>query len=312
MSPGSRPNPIFERNGHNRPNARNTAPTMMKNLAIQTLLATILSVEPDGDKTFDRESLGKTLRRHLKTLSGAFFERRCLGCSRTGVDQALCPDCLAQIEYPSEKSCAKCLEQLDFDYDIDPLDENRIDHFVCLSCQPKRYHYHAARAATIYSTPIQELIQAFKFNNQRQLLGRIVEISRPRLLDWLTDRARRAPILVPTPMAAGRLFRRGYNHAYLIAREYARALDAPVAPDICSRTRQTRAQYNLTIEERRANLRGAFRLDRPESVRGRDVIIFDDIFTTGSTVRELARTIKKGKPNAIFVAVIAKTRRFSS
>ena len=109
--------------------------------------------------------------------------------------------------------------------------------------------------------------------------------------------------LVPVPLHRNRLRRRGYNQAVELARPLGRALGLPVAPRLCRRQRPTPAQAELTGSDRRRNVRGAFAVAAPVP---RHVAIVDDVVTTGSTVGELARVLRRAGAERVEVWAVAR------
>jgi len=115
-------------------------------------------------------------------------------------------------------------------------------------------------------------------------------------------------LLVPVPLHKSKRRERGFNQAELIVRAAARHLPQPpeIVP-VLVRRRATNSQVGLTREERIANLRDAFRVTAPGRVKGRMVIVVDDVMTTGSTVSECARVLKKAGAEKVWAATVART-----
>lgn len=115
-----------------------------------------------------------------------------------------------------------------------------------------------------------------------------------------------AEVITYIPMLRGDLEKRGYNQARLIARELRFLLKAPCA-ELLEKCRETREQKSLDSSDRRSNVRGAFRVIDPEMVRGRSILLVDDLCTTGSTLSEAAKTLKEAGASKVIAAAYAKT-----
>jgi ComF family protein len=121
-------------------------------------------------------------------------------------------------------------------------------------------------------------------------------------------------LVVPVPLHRSKRRQRGFNQAELIARAALKMDALPAAElvtDVLERTRPTVSQIGLTRPQRVENIRGAFRVRHPSRVSGRDVILVDDVLTTGTTVSECARILRKAGAEKVWVATVARTLKES-
>ena len=154
-----------------------------------------------------------------------------------------------------------------------------------------------------YAPPVDALIQALKYAGQLaigRVLGRLLAHEAAELGLHLD-----VDCLLPVPLHPRRYAERGFNQSDEIARFVARGLRLPIAPELAVRTRETRPQVGLTPAERHANMHDAF-VAAPGVVRGRRIVIVDDVITTGSTVAALARALREGGAVAVDVWCIAR------
>lgn len=168
---------------------------------------------------------------------------------------------------------------------------------ICLRSPPP---FVAAIVALRYEAPVDGLVTRFKFHANLAagaLLAQLILAS---------VNAVEADVLVPVPLHRGRLGRRGYNQALELAKPLAASWRLPLAAAALSRVRDTAPQSELTAAQRRRNLRGAFVADA-STVRGRRVLLVDDVITTGSTVREAARTLLAAGAAEVRVLAAART-----
>ena len=114
--------------------------------------------------------------------------------------------------------------------------------------------------------------------------------------------------VIPVPSARKRLARRGYDVPLLLARYLARAAGLPLCAGFLEKVRETPPQARLSGEERRRNLKGAFRARAPEAVRGRAFLLADDVFTTGSTMEECAQALTQAGATRVYALTAAVTR----
>ena len=156
------------------------------------------------------------------------------------------------------------------------------------------------RALFEYRTPVDRWILDMKFHQDlvaARLFGALLSEALPPCEDG-------GPSILPVPLHRKRLSERGYNQALEIARPL-RKQGYPLELDCCYRERYTAAQSGLPATNRRANLRGAFAADW--ALHGRSFILVDDVITTGATLNELARTLKRAGAERVEALVIART-----
>lgn len=211
----------------------------------------------------------------------------------------LCSRCLGSVEYPPKNICCVCGRGLDFDYDIETGDA-----YSCGECLNQPPAYEQLRHALAYSGPVRDIIHAFKFSGRAHLWRGLAALAEERLLDWLSEWP--GAMVIPVPLAPRKLFTRGYNPPYLLARHFADKAGLVMADGAIRRIRATTPQFGLNAGERAENVKGAFAIHDGRALEGRRVILFDDIFTTGATVRECVKTIRKAKPEAVRVAALCR------
>lgn len=230
------------------------------------------------------------LRRAAWTILDVVFPPRCGGCRRLGF--RLCDECWAAIHRLPLPVCLSCGCPV---YD---------DRSGCW-CRPvTRKLVNGIRAAAYYEGPLRKAIHRLKYNNDIGLadaLGPLLEVC------WLTH-GLNADLLVPVPLGSGRLRKRGYNQAALLAQALGTRVGLPVAPWALTRERETRTQVALDWAERYANVAGAFRAE-PSEVEGRRVALVDDVCTTGATLAACAAALREAGAILVWGVALARPRR---
>jgi ComF family protein len=187
---------------------------------------------------------------------------------------------------------------------------------LCALCRRAQPPFEQALAYGPYEGSLRGLIHLLKYESVRpaaSVLGRMA--SKPLLS--LAPRFRTKPLLVPVPLHRLRLRQRGFNQAAEIAREALRAakkqgLQAELSLSALRRIRLTRSQTGLTRHQRRENLRGAFRVGRKDLIKDRDVVVVDDVFTTGTTAQECARVLLRAGAARVWVLTAARVTKLES
>ncbi len=177
----------------------------------------------------------------------------------------------------------------------------------CGACTLQPPHFDSARAHFLYEGPIRDLIHAFKYNRKTHLRYPLALLVLEGISGVIADHD--PNLIVPVPLHRSRLRQRGFNQAVLLGRVLSRHLALPMAPAALVRTRATEPQIELSAAERRANVRGAFAVKEPERIAGKSILLLDDVMTTGSTMDECAKELKKAGASAVIAVTIARTAR---
>ncbi len=165
----------------------------------------------------------------------------------------------------------------------------------CLATPPA---YDRVHASCRYDYPIAALIQEFKFSGRLQHARPLSALLKERCT--LT-----ADLVVPMPLSPARMRMRGFNQALLLAQPLARATGSIVDASLCVRQLETSPQSQLPWNARKRNIRGAFTVTR--NIPSQRIIVVDDVLTTGSTMNELARVLKRAGASEVIGCVIART-----
>lgn len=195
----------------------------------------------------------------------------CLLCGISGARDGVCAACAVDLPALAGPMCLNCAA---------PLTAGD----VCGACLAHPPRYDRVTAAYVYDFPVDALIQAYKYGGELRLA---------RLLGKALAQRATAPVdvVVPMPLSTERLRLRGYNQALELARHIGRSHGIAVWPHACRRVIDTPAQALLPWRERPRNVRGAFVCDA--DLAGLRVAVVDDVLTTGATLNELARNLKR-------------------
>ena len=175
---------------------------------------------------------------------------------------------------------------------------------LCGSCRRRAPGFDYARSAARYDDVVREALHAFKFRGRRALAAPLGDLLVEGMEGWLP--AGVPALLLPVPLHPRRERERGFNQASLLAWRVGRAWRVPVRDDALVRAVATPSQTELDAPARRANVRDAFRLRRPELIAGRHVLLVDDILTTGATLSECARCLREGGAAAVGAVTVAR------
>ena len=211
--------------------------------------------------------------------------------------------------------CTVCGERLFSPYALaGPVNEVESE-FRCGMCRRVEPVFARAMAYGSYESGLRELIHLLKYGGVRPAANVLGRMLAEAIGGLEADFPPEGVILIPVPLHRKRLQQRGFNQAELIARAAMKNMRADrlrLRPAALARTRETESQIGLTNHQRRANLRGAFAVAEPEAVKGWEVLVVDDVYTTGSTVSECARVLRRAGASKVWVATVARTLKISA
>ena len=176
--------------------------------------------------------------------------------------------------------------------------------FVCGVCKHARPHYDRARAAGRFTGVLREIVHAFKYTDALWLKHDLVDLMQGCLDAHFQADA--VDVVMPVPLHPVRQRERSYNQAAVLADELARRLDRRIDKRTLARTRITGTQTQLDAAQRRMNMLGAFTVRNPEWVFRRHVLLVDDVMTTGATLSECARVLKKAGARTVWALTVAR------
>jgi ComF family protein len=209
----------------------------------------------------------------------------------------ICPTCRERLPLVSSPLCSICGI---------PFTGTGGDH-RCGTCLTHPPHFDTARARYLYEGPIRDLIHSFKYNQLTHLRYPLALLTLEGVNGCVPDHD--LHLIVPVPLHRSRLRQRGFNQAALLGSVLSRRLALPMLPDALVRTRPTEPQITLSAAERRVNVKGAFTVNRPDRIAGKRILLLDDVMTTGSTMDECAKELKKAGAAVVIAATIARTAR---
>ena len=218
-------------------------------------------------------------------LARRLLPQSCQLCTADSGSESLCPSCLEDLPWLPRARCTVCAL---------PLASGR----VCGACLDRPPRFDRVEAVFAYRFPADALIHAYKYRGR---------VALARALGGLLARqvARDVDVIVPMPLARGRLAERGFNQALEIARVVAARTGIALLPHCCRKVVETPAQAMLPWKERARNVRRAFVCDA--DLEGRRVAVVDDVLTTGATLNELARVLRKAGAVEVRGWVVTRT-----
>ena len=241
-----------------------------------------------------------------RSLFAVIFPSDCRICAvpLTNISRLpVCEDCLSSITPLRGGLCSVCGEQIALP--DAPFLQAEIRCTLCRRAEPP---YVKAAAYGSYEGNLRELIHLLKYHAVRPAAARLGKMLAEAIAS-LGPLLKEQVFVVSVPLHQGKHRQRGFNQAEEIARIALKLLprDQFELKPALIRTRETQSQIGLSRHQRRENLRGAFAVAGPHAIRGRTVLLVDDVFTTGTTVSECARVLRRAGAAKVYVATVART-----
>lgn len=230
----------------------------------------------------------------LKELLHIIYPPNCVFCTEAleadEVDDMICEACKREIKVISAPVCENCGRKI-------------LVKGKCSSCNSERRSFDSGLAVYIYEGRVRESILRFKRNKgyvYKEFFGR-------RMAELATDKIKGADYICAVPNSKRKKREKGYNQAELLAKELSKELGSEYI-DCLSRDIDTPEQSSLKQSERKGNVKGVFSFKGKISIKGKTLVLVDDILTTGSTANECARVLKKAGAREVIVYCLSCTK----
>lgn len=222
-----------------------------------------------------------------------FEPHNCICCGRDMNQESsfrLCTRCEKEIPFTKDKFCLRCGEIVSGDYDY------------CITCKNRDYEFDYARSVFAYTSKTSPIIMKFKYNGCKTFAKPLANM----LVDFYSRSDILANVVTYVPMPAKRLKQRGYNQSYELCREFSMMTGIPMI-DVLERTFETNKQATLNASQRAENIKGQFKVINRDLVKNKEILIIDDVLTTGATANECAKVLNKAGAMNVCVLTLAKT-----
>jgi ComF family protein len=235
------------------------------------------------------------ISRYVEPLVGLIYPRQCGSCGGglTGAERFFCEGCLSAVSRIKGPLCGVCGK---------PFPSGAGFDHPCSDCLKKPPPYDMARAAVVYEGAVKEAVKLYKYRPFRTLGGYLGGFVHDCAPVWFGS----ATVVTAVPLHKRRLMDRGFNQSIILAERAAASIGARLSLDGLKRTRHTTPQVRVDHSAREANVRGAFAVTRPGEFEGEHVLVVDDVYTTGATVKECARALKRAGASGVFVLTVAR------
>lgn len=214
---------------------------------------------------------------------------------------SICEDCFKTIELIERPYCIKCGKPL-----IPSVFFKQNREILCLDCKRKKYSFEFSRSTGVYDKVLKKCIHLFKYYGEKKLAKPLGKL----MVDYLVKNdefKKRIDLIIPVPLHKNDLRKRGFNQSILLGRVVGNYFSISVGEKVLIKKKLTPFQANLSKKEREKNILRAFLVEKPKEIKGKNILILDDVFTTGATVEECTKELMKARAKNIFVLTLART-----
>jgi len=241
----------------------------------------------------------------LRGLSLLLFPPVCLGCS-TVIDVGvcddmfglhLCPKCKTQVSILEPPFCTRCST---------PFKSKVSVSHICWRCEQKPPYFDRLLSPFLYEGMMGSIIEGFKYGKT----GRSGRVLGNMLGNFLMTQMHldERMLLVPLPLHPKREKERGFNQTLILAKGVKEVVSLPFREDLVVRVKNTKSQTGLNFKERQENVKNAFVVTDKAQIKGKKILLVDDVATTGSTINECAKALKRAGAKEVIAIVIARAR----
>ncbi len=207
----------------------------------------------------------------------------------------VCATCWSKIKLNLPPFCASCGRN---------LTGRKSLNNICDSCSKEPLHFDHAFSPCLYEGPIKELIHAFKYKNKDYLSGLLAQ-PMIEFIKIYNLPMRLIDAVAAVPLSAAKLREREFNHALLLARHIGKEFNKEIMENKLLRLRNSRSQTELNDQERRLNVKDAFAVTDVTALNAKNILLIDDVLTTGATASEAAKALKMAGANNVYVLTLA-------
>lgn len=227
------------------------------------------------------------------------FPAQCIIC-KTFIDNddGICFECINKIDFITNPKCAYC----GYPFEIKFSENGKNKLYICPQCLKSKPKFDKCVSVVRYNDASKKIILPFKHadkTNYAKIMGRMIAAN-------ISPFISKVDFIVPVPIHLKRMLKRKYNQSALLVNVISSITGKPALFNTLIRTKFKESQGHLSIDDRKLNVRGAFDIKNSFKIKGKNILIIDDVFTTGATINECAKVLKSAGARRIFVATFAR------
>jgi ComF family protein len=224
------------------------------------------------------------------------FPRKCIICDSADTQRDVCSNCWQKITFITKPYCVICSNPFNYEED---------DQAICGHCVIKTPKYDKAISILKYDEHSKKLIHKFKYQDQLHALDYLTSL----MVNMSSDIINNVDYIIPVAMHKYKLLKRVYNQAAMLAMQIAKSKKITYLPQLLIKKNNSSAQAGLKREHRLENIKNSFQINEKlkHLIKGKNILLIDDVITTGATIDECCKLLRTAGPVKIFVLTLEKT-----
>ncbi len=210
----------------------------------------------------------------------------------------ICEDCWNKVKWLEVPYCSRCSKPFP-----PSLASQGISQFLCSECRKEKSYFEKIFVPTLYEGAMKEAIHLLKYRKKTGMVAPLEKIMR-RYFDHINFP--HLDLVIPIPLHRKKFRERGFNQAELIANIVARYFKLELVKNNLQRVRATKTQTTLSRKERIKNIKGAFKVKNKDEFQKKSLLLVDDVYTTGTTLKEAARVLKRARAREVYLFTLAR------
>lgn len=235
----------------------------------------------------------------LKGLKDLIFPNYCPGCKNiireTEENSLICPGCWDKIEKNLPPFCASCGRH---------LNARAIEKNTCASCANEKFYFNRAFSPCLYTGTVKKLIHEFKYRGKDYLGKPLGSLMNMFIKDYRLP-VEHLDFIIPMPLHKIRQREREFNQAEILSQQISKEFNMEILTGGLIRSKPTKAQARLALKERLRNMEESFLVAKPHLIEDKNLLLVDDVLTTGATASEAAKSLKESGAKVILLMTLA-------
>lgn len=212
----------------------------------------------------------------------------------------ICENCWDKVKWLKMPHCSRCGKPFPASFAF-----QEVPSLLCVECRQDSSSFKRIFVPTLYEGVMKEAIHLLKYRRKKGIMKRLEKIL--KIYFFQTDLPfSKFDLVVPIPLHRKKLKERGFNQAELLARVIATHFGLKLVKNSLKRVKATKSQASLSKKQRIGNIKGAFQFRNEDKFRAKKILLIDDVYTTGTTVREAARVLRKAKAREVYIFTLAR------